>query len=99
MSSTRKHASGSEKRRKKKRIEEYNESQRGAIHKFLQTAEPPRNTELAIIVVEQPDGGASQENIDINNNESSHESNPSVTEPASVDEQPFFPIDIYDPRN
>jgi hypothetical protein len=40
MSSTRKRVSGSQKRRKKKHIEEFNASQRGAIHKFFQTTVP-----------------------------------------------------------
>jgi hypothetical protein len=51
MSSTRKHASGSEKRRKRKHIEEFNASQRGAIHKFLQAKKPSRNNEELAIVV------------------------------------------------
>jgi hypothetical protein len=35
MSSIRKYASGSEKRRKKKHIEEFNALKRGAIHNFF----------------------------------------------------------------
>ena len=105
MSSTRRHTSGSEKRKKRKHIEEFNASQRGAIHKFLQTRVPSRNIEeqeLAIVVWKQPGERISQENIDTNNNVSGHE-NPIGVEPESasacVDEQPFFSIDIYDPRN
>jgi hypothetical protein len=101
MPPTRKHASGGEKRRKRKRIEELNASQRGDIHKFFQTRVPSRNPEeLAIVVWKPLDGGISQENIDTNNNVSDHE-NPEVVqaESAHVDEGPFFSIDIYDPRN
>lgn len=66
---------------------------------------PSRNIEeqeLAIVVWKQPGERISQENIDTNNNVSGHE-NPIGVEPESasacVDEQPFFSIDIYDPRN
>ncbi|AQL03105.1 General transcription factor 2-related zinc finger protein [Zea mays] len=79
--------------------------QRGAIHKFLHTRVPSRNIEeqkLVIVVWKQPGERISQENIDTNNNVSGHE-NPIGVEPESasacVDEQPFFSIDIYDPRN
>jgi hypothetical protein len=82
--------------KKGKHIEEFNASQRGVIHKFLQTRVPSRNIEeqkLAIVVWEQPDERISQENIDTNNNVSGHE-NPIGVEPESasacVDEQPFF---------
>jgi hypothetical protein len=101
MPPTRKHASGGEKRRKRKRIEELNASQRGDIHKFFQTRVPSRNPEeLAIVVWKPLDGGISQENIDTNNNVSDHE-NPEVVQAESthVDEEPFFSIDICDPRN
>jgi hypothetical protein len=99
MSSTRKHASGSEKR-KMKHIEEFNASQRGAIHKFLQAKEPSRNNEeLAIVVWQQQDKGSSLENIDNNNNNVSGHENPPVAESSCVDEQSFFSINIYDPRN
>jgi hypothetical protein len=93
MSPTRRHTSGSEKG---KHIEEINASQRGAIHKFLQTRVPSRNIEekeLAIVVWEQLDERISQENIDTNNSVNGHE-NPIGVEPESasacVDEQPFF---------
>jgi hypothetical protein len=60
VSSTRKYASDSEKR---KHIEEFNTSQRDVIHKFLQTTVPSRNIkeqeELSIVVWE---GMISQEN-------------------------------------
>jgi hypothetical protein len=95
----RKHEPGNQKRKRRKRTEELIKSQRGAIRKFFQPTEAARNNdELAIVVVQQPDEGVSEENIDTNNNESGYE-NPSVTESSSDDEHPFFSIDIYDPRN
>jgi hypothetical protein len=95
MSSIKKHASGSEKRRKKKHIDEFNALQRGDIHKFFQPRVPSRNIEeqhvdeLEIVVWEQHERGTSQENIDINNNVSGH-ANPPVAESICADEQPFF---------
>ncbi|AQK53421.1 hypothetical protein Zm00014a_042482 [Zea mays] len=110
--SSRRYASGSEKRKRKKRTEEFIESQRGAMDRFL-TSNPRTSTntyELAIVVVEeQPninleDGLPSDENVDINmddNNVSGHEPifNSSPTENANVDEQSDFIEDICDPRN
>jgi hypothetical protein len=56
------------------------------------------NEELAIVVWQPQDGGISEENIDINNNDSgSDHENP--VEYDSVGEQSFFSVDIYDPRN
>ena len=111
--SSRKYASGSEKRKRKKRADEFTESQRGAIDKkFKSNSGTSRNTnELAIVdVEEQPNinpedqGPTPEDNVDINmddNNVSDHEPifNSSPIEDASLDEQPVFTEDIYDPRN
>jgi len=99
MSSSRKFASGSEKRRKKKRQDELIESQKGAMDRFIQkkTPGPSRNTEeLAIVIVEQQDEGISQENMNISDadNNVSRENSP-VTD----HEELVFSVDIYDPRN
>jgi hypothetical protein len=86
---------------KKKHIEEFNASKRGVIHKFLWTTMPSRNNEeLTIVVYEQQNRETSEENFDINNNVSGHDhENPPIAESDCVDEQPLFPIDIYDPIN
>ena len=101
------------KKKEEIRIEEFIESQRAAMDRFL-TSNPRTSTntyELAIVVVEeQPNinledqGLPSNENVDINmddNNVSGHEPifNSSPTENANVDEQSDFIEDICDPRN
>jgi hypothetical protein len=50
-----KHASGSEKRKKKRRIEEFKESQRGALDKFFKsnTSTTTNPDEWAIVHVEE----------------------------------------------
>ncbi|TVU40628.1 hypothetical protein EJB05_14097, partial [Eragrostis curvula] len=99
----RKHASGSEKRRKKRRRDEISEKQKGDIHKFFKsTAEPSRNNEeWEMVVFEQRTDGPSQGNNNTNENgeNASDRENSPVMESAADDEQPFFSIDIYDPRN
>ncbi|CAN6381117.1 unnamed protein product [Urochloa humidicola] len=102
----RKYPSGSEKRKKRKREDEFIALQKGAMDKFVRvTSNPSRNAkELAIVAVVDQINGDSEENIDIHedgNNVSAHENiaNPSSTECASVDDQPAFSTDIYDPRN
>jgi hypothetical protein len=98
----RKHLSGSEKRRKRKHIEKFNASQRGAIHKFVQPKVPStsrNNEELAVVVWQPQDGGISEENIDINNNDSgSDHENPAardvLVEKGPIREQNLqFPLD------
>ena len=105
-SRSRKYPSGSEKRKKRKREDEFIASQKGALDKFVKVnSNPSRNDEeLAIIAVEEQINGGSEENIDIqedDNNVSDPENiaDPSATECASVDDQPVFSTDIYDPRN
>ena len=101
--SSRKYPSGSEKRKRKKRADEFIETQRGAMDKFFSSnSKTSRNqNEMAIVAIEeQPDnkpedqGFTPEENID-------HKPmvNSPPTENASVDEQPVFTEDIYDPIN
>src|SRR6266508_4302787 len=111
--SSRKYASGSEKRKRKKRADEFTELQRGAIDKKFKSNSGTSiiTNELAIVAVEeQPNinpedqGPTPEDNIDINmddNNVSDHEPifNSSPIEDASLDEQPIFTEDIYDPIN
>ena len=112
--STKKHASGSEKRKKRKQVHEFIESQRGAMDKFLKintsTSTSRSPDELAIVPYIQQsnihvEGHApTEDNADIgedDGNVSNHENmfNSSTTEYASIDEQHVFTSDIYDPRN
>ena len=62
--SSRKHVSGSEKRKKRERVDDLIESQKGATDKFFRTSSSSRNSlELAIVNIEQqPD-----ENLDDGN--------------------------------
>ncbi|CAN6242902.1 unnamed protein product [Urochloa humidicola] len=113
MSSRRKYPSGNEKRKKKQQRDEFIASQRGAMEKFVRsnTSTSRNPADLAIVAVEeQPNinpedqGPIPEENIDINrddNNVSDHEPilDSSPTRSASIDEEPIFTEDIYDPRN
>ena len=99
MSSSRKFASGIEKRRKKKHQDELIESQKGAMDRFIQkeTPGPSRNTEeLAIVIVEQQDEGISQENMNISDDDNNVSRENS---PVTDHEELVFSVDIYDPRN
>jgi FPC/CPF motif-containing protein YcgG len=75
----RKHPSGSKKRKRRKEVEEFIESQRGAMDKFVRTNTRTSSNEdqpnLAIVVVaEQPNSNEEdhdptlEENVDINTN-------------------------------
>jgi hypothetical protein len=90
------------------------QSQRGDIYKFFKadtSASRNPNNELAIVAVEEKqqtsdnfESGHQEENIGANssdNNVSGSAGNSSDAQPqsASVDEQPVFTSDIYDPRN
>jgi hypothetical protein len=109
--STRKYASGSEKRKKRKRQDELIESQKGAINKFLtrNTTASRNPDDFAIVAVEEqgnPSLGDIEDNNGINtarDKVSDHENedtfNPSAAESASIDEQPIFAGDVYDLRN
>jgi len=108
-----KHASGSEKRKKKRRIEEFKESQRGALDKFFKsnTSTTTNPDEWAIVPVEEQtthpeeeDEGPVEDNVGIDtddNNVSDHEPifNSPTMESTRVDEEPVFTIDMYDPVN
>ena len=111
----RKHPSGSKKRKSKKEVEEFIESQRGAMDKFVRTNTRTSSNEdqpnLAIVVVaEQPNTNEEdhdptlEENVDINtngNDVTGHEPifDSSHIENDSFDEQSVPTEDIYDPRN
>jgi hypothetical protein len=109
--SSRKYPSGNDKRKKKKRIHDLVESQRGALHKFLKsnTSTSKDPDALVIVAVEEPtnanpkDRAHMEDNVDIDmdeHNVSDHEHvfNLNETEPTIVDED-LVSIDIYDPRN
>ncbi|AQK80302.1 General transcription factor 2-related zinc finger protein, partial [Zea mays] len=111
--SARKYPSGSEKRKRKKRTDEFIETQRRAMDKFFSSnsTTSKNQNEMAIVSIEEQPGNnpedqgfTPEENIDTDrndNNVSDHEPmvNSPPTENASVDEQPVFTEDIYDPRN
>lgn len=106
-----KHASGSEKRKKKRRIEDLIQSQKGAINKFFKsnTSTSRNPDEWAIVAVEEQtmhpeDQGPIEDNVGINtddNNVSDHEPifNSPTTESTRVDDEPIFTFDMYDPVN
>jgi len=106
-----KHSSGSEKRKKKRRIEALKESQKGSIHNFFMsnTSTARNSDEWAIVAVEdqttqQEDQSRIEDNVGIDtddNNVSDHEPifNSPTTESTRVDEEPVFTIDMYDPVN
>jgi len=99
-----KHASGSEKRKKKRRIEEFKESQRGALDKFFKsnTSTTTNPDEWAIVPVEEQtthpeeeDEGPVEDNVGIDtddNNVSDHEPifNSPTMESTRVDEEPVL---------
>lgn len=102
--SFRKHASGSEKRKKRKRTEALVESKKGSLDKFFKnsTSTSRNPDEWAIVTVDEQtttypeDQGPIEDNTGINmddNNVSDHEPSP------SVDEEPVFTGDMYDPVN
>jgi hypothetical protein len=110
-----KHPSGSKKRKRRKEVEEFLESQRGAMEKFVCTNTRTSSNEdqpnLAIVVVaKQPNTNEEdhdptlEENVDINtngNDVTGHDPilDSSHIENDSFDEQTVPTEDIYDPRN
>jgi len=106
-----KHASRSEKRKKKRKIDALKESQRGSIHKFFKSStSTTRNPdEWAIVVVEEQtthleDQSPIEDSVGTDtddNNVSDHEPvlNSPTTQSTRVDEEPVFTIDMYDPIN
>uniref|UniRef100_A0A804Q8A5 Uncharacterized protein n=1 Tax=Zea mays TaxID=4577 RepID=A0A804Q8A5_MAIZE len=109
----RKEPSGSEKGKKRKRVDDFIESQRGAMDKFVKSnssASMNPNNELAIVVEEEEPGieiSEEEGNVDTNNfddnnvsgAENPNNSSEARTQPTSVDEEPVYTYDIYDPRN
>jgi hypothetical protein len=105
---SRKRPDGNTKRKRAKQVAALIQSQRGDIHKFFKSntgASINPNDELAIVAVEEEAGASGsyqqEENIDTNigdSNVSGSENAANSTDP-SVDEQPFYTSDIYDPRN
>ncbi|PWZ17152.1 hypothetical protein Zm00014a_040807 [Zea mays] len=111
----RKHPSSSKKQKRRKEVEDFIESQKGALEKIVsantRTSSNEDQQNLAIIVVaEQPNINEEdhdptlEENIDINkngNDVTSHEPifDSSHVENDSFDEQSVPIEDIYDPRN
>lgn len=108
--SSRKYPSGSEKRKKKKRVDKFIETQRGALDNFF-SSNPitSRNqNKMAIVPMEEqhdnsPEDQSStpEENVDTNMNDNNvNDQEPMVnlppTENVIVDEQPVFIEDIYD---
>jgi len=103
--SSRRHPSGSEKRKKRKRLDELTESQRGSIDKFFKpnTSASRNQDEWAIVAVEEQtntnpeDQDPTDDNVGINtddNNVSNHVPSTSVD-----DEEPIFTTYMYDPVN
>jgi hypothetical protein len=112
--SSREYESGSSKRKRAQNVAALIQSQRGDIYKFFKadtSASRNPNNELAIVAMEEKqqtsdnfESGQQEENIGANgsdNNVSGSAGNSSDAQPqsASVDEQPVFTSDIYDPRN
>src|SRR6266508_2839476 len=106
--STRKYPSGSEKRKRKKQVDDLIESQRGSINKFLKKTTSTPSNELAIVAVEehtninQENDDPKEDNVDNSmdgNNVSDHEQEPTFNSSASLDEEPVCTADIYDPVN
>ena len=106
-----KHASRSEKRKKKRKIDALKESQRGSIHKFFKSStSTTRNPdEWTIVIVEEQtmhleDQSPIEDSVGTDmddNNVSDHEFifNSPTTESTRVDKEPIFTIDMYDPIN
>ncbi|XP_042031109.1 uncharacterized protein LOC121777819 [Salvia splendens] len=103
--STRKYASGSEKRKKRKRVDELIESQRGAMDRFFSnrtsTGTSRNPDELALIVVEEQANPNLEDEVPMQDNDDNYVSDHDqpATEPASSHEQFVYTTDIYDPRN
>jgi hypothetical protein len=91
------------KRRKRKLENEFIQSQKGAMDKYVRSNMTTSNLdELALAIITQDQ--ASEDNVDINGdngNVSDNENtfNSSSTKSASLDEQNIFTSDIFDPRN
>ena len=101
--SFRKFESGNDKRKRKRRVDALIESQRGSIDNFFKssTAASTNPDEMAIVALDEE-----EENVDIGvdaNNVSDPENTVHASgaqeQSSSIDEQPVYTLDIYDPRN
>jgi hypothetical protein len=105
--SSRKYASDSEKRKKRKKVDELIESQRGAMDRFFlkntSTSNSRNPDELAIVAVEEQPNTNLEEEGPTQGNDGSNVSAPAheqfATECHSVDEQFVYSTNIYDPKN
>jgi hypothetical protein len=106
--SFRKFESGNDKRKRKRRVDALIESQRGSLDKFFKssTAASTNPNELAIVAVDEATNENEEENVDIgvdDNNVSDPENTDHTSgaqeQSTSIDEQPVYTSDIYDPSN
>ena len=83
-SRSRKYPSGSEKRKKRKREDEFIASQKGSLDRFVKVnSNPSRNVEeLAIIAVEEQINGGLEENIDIQEDDNNVSDPENIADPA-----------------
>ncbi|XP_072149505.1 uncharacterized protein [Setaria viridis] len=106
----RKYASGSAKRKKRQRVNELKESQRGSINKFFKsnTSTSRDPDELAIVVVDEATNvtpeDVTEDNVEINpEDEGPIEDNVDINMDQNItsdhDEDLVCTMDIYDPRN
>lgn len=106
----RKYASGSAKRKKRQRVNELKESQRGSINKFFKsnTSTSRDPDELAIVAVDEATNvtpeDVTEDNVEINpEDEGPIEDNVDINMDQNItsdhDEDLVCTMDIYDPRN
>jgi len=106
--SSRKFESGASKRKRKRNAVALTESLRGSFDNFFKTstAASTNPDELAIVAVDVATNENDEENVDIGVGDN-NVSDPENTVPASgaqeqstsIDEQPVYTSDIYDPSN
>ncbi|XP_042387840.1 zinc finger MYM-type protein 5-like [Zingiber officinale] len=98
-----KHLSGCEKRKKRKKLEQLTESQRGAINKFfIKSSHGDGNAQNSTMTVNDVDECNEIHNVnEERENLSEHENalNRIDNENIDIDEQFISSLDIYDPRN
>jgi hypothetical protein len=106
--SSRKFESGASKRKRKRLTDALTESQRGPLDKFFKSSTAPSTNpdELAIVAVDETTNENEEENVDIgidDNNVSDPENTIHASgaqeQSTSIDEQPVYTSDIYDPSN
>ncbi|XP_074291587.1 uncharacterized protein LOC141618388 [Silene latifolia] len=90
-----KHLSGSEKRKRRKLVEELNKSQQGAIDKFL-----IRNVDVVHENLDHPNENLGDDVDDSNFDGENDQSEPTIPTNNDIDGEETIPsIDIYDPIN